>query len=138
MKPPYNLLEALDGGAILEVTGVGDLSWGPLSLVVGVVDHRSVPLAHEQGVDLQRLLPLAAPRSINALGVGDSRSDPVTILLVIPLLRFLGVGVRDSQGFVIEPTLRLDGILINDLVRGVLVPVGRLRGKSGHTVDATL
>ena len=134
----YNLLEALDGGVILEVTGVGDLSWGPLSLVFGIFNHRGVPLALVGGVGLQRLLPFTAPRSISALGVGNGRSNPVTILLVIPLLGFLRVGVRDSRRFVIEPALGLDGLLVNDLVRSVFVPVLGLHRKSDHKGDTVL
>jgi hypothetical protein len=128
----YDLLEALDGSVILEVTGVGDLSWGPFSLVLGVVDHWSVPLALEGRVGLQWPRPLATPRGISALGVGNSWSDPVTILLVVPLLGFLRVGIRDSLRFVIEPSFGLDGILVNDLVRSVFIPVVRLSGKLDH------
>ena len=122
-ETPYNLLEALDGGVILEVTGVGDLSWGPLSLVLGVVDHRSVPLALEQRIDLQWLLPLTTPGDISTLGVGNGWSDPVTVLLLVPFLRLLGVGVRDGQGFVVEPALRLGGFLVDDFVGSVFIPV---------------
>ena len=137
-RAPYNLLEALDGSVILEVSGVGDLSWGPLSLVFRVVDHRGVPLALVGGVALQWLLPLTTPRSVSALGVGNGRGNPVTILLIIPLLGFLGVRVRDCQRFGVEPTRGLDGLLINNLVRGVFVPIVGLRRKLDHKGDATL
>lgn len=125
----YDLLEALDGIVILKVVGVGDLSWGPLSLVVGVVDHWSVPLALESGIGLHWPLPLTTPRSIGTLGVRNGWGNPVTILFVIPLLRFFRFRVRDSLRFIIEPALGLDGILVNDFVRSVLVPVIRLCGK---------
>ena len=132
-EAPYNPLEALDRGVILEVSGVGDLSGGPLSLVFGIVDHRGVPLALEGGVGLQGLLPFTAPSSVGTLGVRNGRSDPVTILLVIPFLGFLGVGVGDRQRFVIEPALGLDGILINDLIRSIFIPIGGLCRSLGQT-----
>lgn len=72
------------------------------------------------------MLPLTTPRSISALGVGNGWGNPVAILLIIPLLRFLGVGVRDSQRFIIEPALRLDGILVDNFIRSVFVPIARL------------
>jgi hypothetical protein len=37
-------------------------------------------------------------------------------------------GVRDSQGLIIEPTIRLLGVLIENLIGCVLIPVIGLRG----------
>ena len=124
----YNLLEALDWVIILEVIGVGDLSWGPLSLIVRIVDHRSVPFAPVNRVGFHWPLPLATPGSIGTLRVGNGWRNPVTILLVIPFFGFLRVRVRDSLRFVIKPTLRFDSILVNNLVRSVVIPIVRLGG----------
>ena len=119
----YDLLEALDWLVVLEVARIGDQSWSPFSLVFGVVDHRSVPLAPVVRVGLHWFLPLAAPGGLNTLGVRNGRSDPVTIFFIVPLLRLLRFGIRDNLKFVVEPALRLDGVLIDDLVRGVVIPV---------------
>ena len=83
--------EALDGGAVLEVVGVGDLAGSPLALVRGVVDHGCEPLALVVGVGLVGALPLAAAGSLVTLGVANGGRDPVTILLVIPLLGLLSI-----------------------------------------------
>jgi hypothetical protein len=125
----HDLLEVLDRIVILEVVGVGDLPWSPFSLVIGVVDHWGIPLAPVGRVGLHWLLPLTTPSSISTLGVGNGRSNPIAILLLIPLLGLLRVGVRDSLGFIIEPALRLDGILVDNLVGSVVIPVIRLHGK---------
>jgi len=37
-------------------------------------------------------------------------------------------GVRDTQGLIIEPTFRLLGFLIENLIGCILIPVIRLRG----------
>jgi hypothetical protein len=37
-------------------------------------------------------------------------------------------GVRDTQGFVIEPTFRLLGLIVKNLIGCILIPVIRLRG----------
>ena len=131
-KTTYDLLEALDWLVVLKVTGVVDLSWGPLSFVFGVVNHRGIPLAPVGRVWLHRPLPLAAPRSISALGVWNSRSNPITVLLIIPFLGLHRVWIRDGLGFIIEPTLGLDGILVNNLVGSIIIPVVRLSGRLGH------
>lgn len=125
-KPAYDLLEALDWIVVLEEIRVGDFSWGPLSFVVGVVDHRSVPFTPVCRVGLHWFLPLPTPGSLDTLRVGNGWSDPVTILLIVPFLGFLRVGVGDSPRFIIEPALRLDSVLINNLVRSVIIPIVRL------------
>ena len=124
----YNLLEALNGFVILKVAGVGDRSRCPLSLVLGVVDHRSVPLALVGGIRLHGPLPLTTSGSVGTLGVSNGWANPVTVLVIIPLLGLFRVGVRDILRFVVEPTLRLDGILINNFVGSVFIPVSRLYG----------
>lgn len=101
--------EALDGGQILEVDGVGNLAGSPLALVFGVVDERSEPLALVVRVGLVRSesnerqsrsqlvnrchlrLPRTASRGLVALGVANLGGNPVTILLVIPFLGLLSV-----------------------------------------------
>ena len=103
------IFETLEGLVILEVTGVGDLSWSPLSLVFGVIGHRSKPLVVESGVNLQWLVPLTTPRSIR-----NGWGDPVTILLIIPLFRLFGFGIRGIQRFVVDPPLRL-GVALDPL-----------------------
>jgi hypothetical protein len=123
-----NLVKGPSGHEVLEEVGVRDLARRPLALVSGVVDHRRVPLALVGRVGLVRPLPLAAARSLVALGVANHRSNPLTILLVIPLLRLLRVGIRDLLGLVVEPALGLRRLLVGDLVGSVLVPVlGLLR-----------
>ncbi len=138
----HNLVEALDGGEVLEERRVGDLAGSPLALVCGVVDHGGVPLALVSGVGLVGALPLATAGSLVALGVANGRGDPLAVLLVIPLLRLLSVydviclstlrshcenvkltRVRNELRLVIEPALGLNGLLIGDLVRSLLVPV---------------
>src|SRR3954471_10894501 len=90
-------------GLVLEVVGVLDLLRGPLTLVGGVVDEWRGPLALVVGVLLHRGFPLAAARDFVTLGVGNSRGDPVTIFLIIPVLGLLSLWVRNSGGFILEP-----------------------------------
>jgi len=87
----YNLRKRLDGGEILEVIRIGDLTRSPDALVCGVVNLRCGPLALVSGVGLVGALPFTTARSLSALGVGDSRSDPVTIFFIVPLLGLGGI-----------------------------------------------
>ena len=91
------------------MVGVGNRAGGPFALVGRIVDHGSEPFtlinwirlvwAANKSVRVDNSnngehllpLPLAATRSFVTLGVGNSRCDPVTIFLVIPLLRLLGI-----------------------------------------------
>lgn len=116
------------GVLVLEVVGVLDLAGSPDALVGRVVNVRSRPLALVVGVLNHGLGPGATARNISALGVGDSGGDPVTILLIIPILGLLGLGVGDGEGLIDEPVSRLSGILIDNLVRGILIPVIGLLG----------
>jgi len=52
---------------------------------------RCGPLALVSGVGLVGALPFTTARSLSALGVGDSRSDPVTVFFIVPLLGLGGV-----------------------------------------------
>src|SRR5690554_1870801 len=115
-------------GLVLEVVGVLDLLRSPGSLVGGVVDLRREPLALELGVLLHGLGPWTTARDVIALRVGNGGWDPVSVLLVIPVLGLLGVGVRDGGGLVLEPVLRHSCFLVDNLIGSVLVPVLRLRG----------
>jgi hypothetical protein len=72
------------------------------------------------------LRPRTAARSLLAERVRNRRSDPVSILLVVPLLRLLGIGVGDHLGLVGEPTFRDGGLLVDNHGRSILVPVSRL------------
>jgi hypothetical protein len=162
--PTHDLIKALCRGKVLKVVGVGDSPGCPLALVGWVVNQGSKPFALVKRVRLVRTakrvlglvivaakgtylpLPLAAARSLIALGIGNSRSDPVTIFIIIPLLRLLSVWIggvsrrqtqhtgkshtriRDSGGFIIKPTFRLLGLLIDDLIGLILIPVLGLLG----------
>lgn len=114
-------------GLVLEVVGVGDLAGSPRALVIGVVDQRGGPLALVLRVLLQGGGPRAASRNLVTLGVGDSGGDPVTILLVVPILRLLGLGVGDDGRLLVKPVLGLLSLLVNNLVGRILIPVLRLR-----------
>ena len=111
------------GGLVLEEVGVLDLARSPGSLVLGVVNQGRAPLALVVGVLLLGLSPGTATGDVGALGVGDSRSDPVAILLVIPVLGLLSLGVGDGGGLVDEPVLGDRSLLIDDLEGGVLIPI---------------
>lgn len=116
------------GGLVLEVGGVGDLARSPDALVGGVVDVWRGPLALVVGVPHHGLRPRATARHIGTLRVGDGGRNPVTILLVIPVLGFLSLGVRNREGLVNKPILGLLSLLINDLEGSILVPIIRLGG----------
>ena len=90
----YNGLKAFDGVEVLEVVRVGNLARSPLADVGGVVDHRGVPLALVKGVGLEGTLPFTAARRLVTLGVADSGRNPVTVFLVVPLLRLLSICAR--------------------------------------------
>ena len=75
----------------MEVIRVGDLARSPFALVLGVVDHGRVPLALVSGVGLEGTLPFTTARCLVALRVTNGGGNPITVLLVIPLLRLLGV-----------------------------------------------
>lgn len=129
MKGTYssNGLKA-GGGLVLKVVGVLDLAGSPDALVGRVVNVRSSPLALVVGVLLHGLLPGTATRGVGTLGVGDHGGDPVTVLLVIPVLGLLGLGVGDGERLIDEPVLRLSSLLIDNLERSVLIPVLGLLG----------
>ena len=113
---------------VLEVVGVLDLTRSPDALVSRVVDIRSGPLALVVRVLLHGLSPGATARNLSTLGVGNGGSDPVTILLIIPVLGLLGLGIRNGQGLVNKPVLRLGSLLINNLKGSLLIPVIGLLG----------
>ena len=107
----HDLIEALCWGEVLEVIRVGNLPRGPLALVGWVVDQGSEPFALIKRVRLVRAatqvlgvvivarkriylpLPLATTRSLVALGVANSRSDPVAVFLIIPLFGLLSIWI---------------------------------------------
>ena len=115
-------------GLVLEVGRVGDLARLPDALVGRVVNHRSGPLALIFRVLLHRRGPFTTSGDFLALGVGNSGRDPVTILLVIPVLGLFSFGVRNADRFILEPVFGLGSVLINNLVGSILVPVVRLGG----------
>ena len=116
------------GVLVLVVVGVGDLARSPGALVVGVVNERSAPDALVLGVLLHGLSPGAATRNLEALGVGNGRGDPVTVLLVIPVLRLLGLRVGNGLQLINEPVLGHGSLLIDNLVGRILIPVLGLLG----------
>ena len=118
----------VSGGLVLKVGGVGNLARRPGTLVGRVVNQRSGPLALVLGVSLHRRRPGATSRDLVALRVGDSGRDPVTILLIIPVLRLLGLRVRNAGGFILKPVIRNGGILVDDLEGSFLIPVLGLPG----------
>lgn len=111
---------------VLEVVRVRNLARSPNTLVGRVVNVRRSPLALVVGVLLHGLGPGATSRHVGALGVRDSRGNPVTIFLVIPVFGLLSLGVRDGKSFILKPVFGLGSLLIDDLERRVLIPVLRL------------
>lgn len=75
------------------VVGVGNLSWFPFSLVSWVVDEFGSPFALVGWVLLVWYFPLSAARSFGALGVWNLRTNPITILFIIPVLWLLGLWI---------------------------------------------
>jgi hypothetical protein len=118
----HNLVE-VGGVEILKVVRVRNLAGRPGALVRRVVDQRSRPLALVSGVRLHRADPGTATRTFSTLGVRDGGRDPVTVLLVIPLLRLLSVGIGDGEGFLGKPALGLASLFIRNLARSILIPV---------------
>jgi hypothetical protein len=100
----------------------------PDTLVSWVVDKLSSPFALVGRVLLHRRFPFATARGFLALGVGDRWWDPVTILLVIPILGLLGLRVRDSGRLILEPVFGLGSLLVNNLEWCILIPVLGLLG----------
>lgn len=111
------------GSLVLEVVGVGNLLRLPDALVGRIVYVLRTPLALVFRVLLHGWFPFAAARSFLAFGVGYSRWDPVTVFLIIPILWLLSLWVGNHCGLVVQPVIGLGGFLINNLVRGVLIPV---------------
>lgn len=116
------------GVLVLIVVGVLDLAGSPDTLVGGVVNEGGRPLALVVRVLDQRLGPGATAGDIVTLGVGDGGGNPVTILLVIPVLGLLSLGVGNNRGLIDKPVLRLSGLLVDNLERRILIPVLRLDG----------
>lgn len=61
-----------------------------------------------------------------ALGVRDRGSNPVTILIIIPVLGLDSFGVWNLCFLILEPVSGLGRLLINDACWGVLVPISGL------------
>lgn len=113
---------------VLEIVGVGDLSWSPDALVGRVINVLSTPFTLVQGILLHRWLPFSATRSFFTFGVGHRRWDPITILLIIPIFWLLGFGIRDTAWFVLEPVIGLGGVSVNNLEWFILIPILWLLG----------
>lgn len=118
----------MSGCKIFKVVRVENLAGSPFTLVRRVVDLGRVPLALVLRVGLERSLPLATARSSATGRVGDSRRDPVTVFLIVPLLGLLSIRIGDSEGLVHEPPLGHLSLGVKNLIGGVLVPVGGLKG----------
>lgn len=106
-----NLFKALDRCKIFKEAGVRDFTRSPFTFVCGVVNHGGIPFALVVRVGFERTingelaifckgtvnrrgnarLPFTATRSVSALRVSDSGSDPVTVLFVIPFLGLLSI-----------------------------------------------
>jgi hypothetical protein len=113
-------------GLVLKILRVGDLAWCPDTLVGWVVDVRCSPLALVVWVALHWELPFAAAGGFVTLGVGNLRCDPVAILLVIPILGFLGFWIGNHCWLVLQPISRLGSLVIWNLIWRILIPVLRL------------
>lgn len=142
-----NLVKGLNRGLVLKEAGVGDLAGGPDTLIRWVVNLRSEPFAlvvrvgfggakidtkSASSLEIATWDSVPRPRATSgsrfALGVLYGWRDPVTILLVIPLLRLLSLGVGNKLRLVLEPVIGFNGILIRDGVRSIFVPVVWLLG----------
>jgi hypothetical protein len=122
-----DLPEALGWLLIVEVGGIGNLAWGPFTLVGWVVDHRCVPFALVVRVGLGRSLPFTATGSRFALGILDGGRNPVTIFLIVPFFGLDCVRIGNAGGLVHQPIVGYFGVLVRDLVRCVLIPISGLR-----------
>ena len=111
------------GAVVLKEVGVGDLARGPDALVVGVVDERRGPLALVGRVALHGTHPLAAAGGGLALGVGDAGSEPLAVLLVVPLLGLLCVRVGHGERLGLEPAVRHGGLVVGDYLESTIVDV---------------
>lgn len=108
---------------VLEVVGVGDLSWSPDSLVGRVINQRSRPLALISWVSDHWGLPLAASRALLTLGVGDGWGNPVTVFFVIPVLWFDSLRVGNGSWLVIQPVSWLGGLGVDNLEGSIFIPI---------------
>lgn len=72
-------------------------------------------------------LPFTASGSLVTLGVTNRGGDPVTVLLIIPLIRFLCVRVWSGLRLVIEPALRLLGLFVGNFIGSIFIPIFGLR-----------
>jgi hypothetical protein len=123
---------------ILVEIRVGDHAGRPDTLVSWVVDVLSGPLALVRRVLLHRGLPRTTSRGFLALGVRNLRWDPIAIFFVIPILRLLGLGVRNCGWLVVQPVGGLLGLIIDNLERRILIPVfrlGSLRVRNASLID---
>lgn len=131
----------VSGRLVLKVGRVLDDTRLPDTLVGRVVNVRCGPLALVGVVLLHGGFPLATARCFLALGVADHRSEPIAVLLIIPVLRLLSLRVRNLAGLVVKPVSGLLGLGVNDLERRILVPVLRLgsfRIRNAGSVDPVL
>lgn len=127
VRGPYSAHGLKVGGLlVLKVGRVGNLARRPHALVGRVVNQRGGPLALVGRVLLHGSRPFTTPGDFLTLGVGNGRGDPVTILLIIPVLGLFSFGVRNADRFILEPVFGLGGLLIHNLVRGILIPIIRL------------
>mmetsp|Transcript_26562 Transcript_26562/g.68180 ORF Transcript_26562/g.68180 Transcript_26562/m.68180 type:complete len:241 (+) Transcript_26562:636-1358(+) len=115
------------GLAILEEVGVLNLTRSPFTNVIGVLDHGVLPLALVLGVLNLGGLPLSAAMR-SAVGVGDLRGFPVTILFIIPVIRLLRIGIVNHLGGIIKPVSRLCGIRVYNVLGSIFIPVFGLAG----------
>src|SRR4051794_1630993 len=110
-------------GLVLKVVRVGDLPRSPNTFVGRIVNVRCRPFALVRWVLLHWRFPLSAARDFFALGIGDSRRDPIAIFLIIPILRLLSLRIRNACRFVIEPVIWFCSFLVDNLEWRILIPV---------------
>ena len=108
---------------ILEVVWVGNLSWGPNSLVRWVVNVFGCPFTFILRILLGWLLPFTAAGSFLTFGVWYAWWDPISVFLIIPIFRLLSLWVWDHRGLVLKPVVRLCGFLVDDFIWCILIPV---------------